>query len=165
MGVGDQQVLDKILVFNAQRRLAHAAAALHLILGQRLGFRVTAVREGHHAILGGDQVLGGEVFLRVANFRAPRVAELLGDLGQFLANHLQQALGVGEDIEQIGDLDQLVPVFLEQFFVLQTGQAMQAQIENGLGLSRGQAVAAVVQAEVGVQIVGARGRRAAALQH
>ena len=165
VGVGDQQVLDKILVFDAQRRLAHTAAALHLILGQRLGFRVAAVGERDHAVLGGDQVLGGEVFLGVANFRSARVAELLGDLLQFLADNLQQAFGVGEDIQQIGDLGQLVLVLLEQFFVLQTGKAMQAQIENGLGLGRRQAVAAVAQAEGEVQIIGATGRGAGALQH
>ena len=68
------------------------------------------------------------------------------DLLQLLPDHLLEALRVGQDFQVVGDLRQLFLVLLEQLLVFQAGQAMQAQLENGLGLGRRQVVLAIVQA-------------------
>src|SRR5690606_25270230 len=54
VAVGDQQVLDVVLVLHAGGRLALAAAALGLVGGERLALRIAAVGDGHHALFLGD---------------------------------------------------------------------------------------------------------------
>ena len=55
VGVRDEQLVDEILVLDAGRRLAAPAAALRLIVGNRLRLGVAAVRQRHHHILGRNQ--------------------------------------------------------------------------------------------------------------
>jgi hypothetical protein len=77
--VGDEQVIDEIVVLHRRRLLAAAAAALGAVVGERLTLEVAAVRQGHHHVLRRDQVLDAE-FLRVHDdFGATLVAELVAD--------------------------------------------------------------------------------------
>ena len=65
---------------------------------------------------------------------AARVAVLVADRQQLVADHLQQALGAREDVAQVADdVEQLV-VLAEDLVLLQAGQPVQAQVEDRLGL-------------------------------
>src|SRR5207344_2485598 len=60
--VGDEQALDEVVLLHRRRGLAAAAAALRLVLGERLRLDVAAVRERNHHVLRRDQVLDRDVF-------------------------------------------------------------------------------------------------------
>ena len=61
VAVGDQQVFHEILVAQPRRGPSRAAPALRLVDRQRLGLGVAPVRDRHHHVLLGDEILVGEV--------------------------------------------------------------------------------------------------------
>jgi hypothetical protein len=69
------------------------------------------------------------------------------------------ALGAGEDVEQVGDLRHHLAVFGDDLVLLEAGQALQAQLQDGLGLGVGQAVAVRLQAEPGASPSGRKRRQ------
>ena len=113
MSAGDQQVLDEILVFHRGGGLAHAATAQRLVIGQGLGLGVAAVGDRHHAVFFRDQVLYRQVVLGSGDLSDALVAVLGNDLFQFLADHVLEALGIRQDFQEVGDLSQLLLVFVQ----------------------------------------------------
>src|SRR3546814_9435782 len=72
----------------------------------------------------------------VGDHRAARIAELFLQLEQFAADHRQQPHFRTEDVEVIENgLDQFLK-FRMNLVLLQPGQAVQTQIEDGLRLRR-----------------------------
>ena len=65
---------------------------------------------------------------------------------QLFADHPGQALLVAEDLLQFGDFVQHALVVFDQLVLLQGGQPVQAELQNGLRLLLGQVVGAVAQA-------------------
>ncbi|MNF41326.1 hypothetical protein D3C84_223490 [compost metagenome] len=163
--VGNQQVSDVVLVLDTGGRLALAATTLRLISAQRLRFGVTGVGDGHHPLFFGDQVTQGQIQAGVENLGAPGIAELGLDRFQFFANHFHQAHCAGEDADQLADLGENFLVFGQQLLVLQAGQAVQAQLEDGLGLLRRQVVLAVAQAVLRLEGFRTAGIGAGAFDH
>jgi hypothetical protein len=102
----------------------------------------------HHHVGGRDQVFGAEVEGTVFHQTAPRaqswywpnsclmVAELVADDGG-------DALGLGQDVQQVVDLGHHFLVFGNDLVLLQAGQALQAHLQNFLRLRVRQAVQAV----------------------
>ena len=163
--VGDEQLVDEILVLDRRRLLAAPAAPLGAVIGQRLGLDVAAVRERHHHVLRRDEVFDTE-FLRVQHdFGTALVAELVADGRQFADDDFGDALRTGQDVEQVEDLGHHVLVFADDLVLLETGQALQAQFENGLRLGVRQAIALVGEAEFRRQAVRARRVGSGADQH
>ena len=148
MAVGDEQLVDEVFVLDRGRHLAAAAAALGLVVRHRLGFRIAGMRQRHHEILPLDEVLDGHVRLVGDDLRAALVA--IGGLhrGEFLADDLQQPFRAREDVAKVPDLVQQFGEFRDDLVLLEAGQAMQAQVEDGLGLLLRQPVFPVVQAEI-----------------
>ena len=101
VGAGDEQLVDEVLVPGRSGDLALAAAPLRLIGADRLGLGITRVREGHHHVLFGDQVLQGQVEPVLDDLGAALVAVLFTDLHQLVADHLHQAIGTAQYLEQI----------------------------------------------------------------
>ena len=56
--VRDEELLDEVFVLHRRGRLAAAAAALHLVFGDRLALGVTRVRQRDHHVLRLDEVFG-----------------------------------------------------------------------------------------------------------
>ena len=165
VGAGNQQVLDEVLVLHRGRGTAGAAPALGLVVGQGLGLGIATVGNGHHPVFLGDQVFHGKVVLGGADDGQAVIAKFGDDRFQLLADHQLETVRVREDLQVIGYLTQLFIVLVEQLFMLKAGQAVQAQIENRLGLGRRQKVLAIVQSILGLQLVRAAGVVARALQH
>ena len=166
VGAGHQQLLDIVLVLQLAGGLAAPAALLRAVGVDRLGLGVAGMAErDHHGFLG-DQVFHAQVQPRGLDFRAALVAVLRTDRVQLVADHLHQAVRVGQDQHHFADLVQQHLVVGDQFFPFQAGQFLQAQIENRLGLLRAQVVEVVAQPVVLIETVRAGGVFAAgALQH
>ena len=160
-------MLDDVLVLHGGGRLAASAAALGLVVGERLGLGVAGAGHGDHHVLLGDQVLDGEVEVAGLDLGLARVAELVAHSGELLPDHLQQAFGGGQDRHQLGDLLEDAEVLVEELLGLQAGQAVQAQLEDGLGLCRREAVLGGrgVEAEALLEVLGLAGGSPGALQH
>ena len=154
----------KVLVFHRRRRPTATAAALRLIAVQRLGLGVTLVRDGHHQVFLIDEVFHGEVFLSGEDLGAALVAVGLAHLAELFAEHGEQPLFRIEDVLQIGDLVEDALVVLDQLVLLEGGQPVQAQLEDGLSLSFRQVVEAFAEAELVAEIVRTTGVAAGALQ-
>jgi hypothetical protein len=56
------------------------------------------VRQGHHHILGGYQILGREVFMIDQDFGSSLVAEGIADVFEFVADDFEQSFGTGQDV-------------------------------------------------------------------
>ena len=82
----------------------------------------------------GDQVGQRQVQAHIEDLGATLVAEVALDAFELFANDFHQANRVGQDADQLANLGENLLVLAEQFFVLKTGQTMQAQIKNGLRL-------------------------------
>ena len=104
MGVRDEQLLDEVLVLDRRCGLAAPAAALRLVLGERLALGVAGVRQRHHHVLRLDQVLGGEVEMIAVDLGTARIAVGVADLEQLAAHHLRQPLGARQDVAQVADV-------------------------------------------------------------
>ena len=86
MSAGDEQMLDEILILDRGRTAAGPATALGLIIRQRLGLCVTAVRDGDNAIFFSNQVLNRQIVRRIRNLRFAIVPEFFYQFLQLLAD-------------------------------------------------------------------------------
>ena len=165
VGVGDEELVDEVLVLGGRRRLALAAAALGLVFVERLGLDVTPVGEGDHHVLRGYQVLQGQVHVIHDDLAATRVGVLVADGGELGVDDLHQLRGPGEDLQQAGyGLEDLLEL-AEDLVLLQARELLQAQVQDRLGLDLAQAVALGGEAQPRGQVVGPGVRGPGALQH
>src|SRR3989344_4505136 len=104
VAVGDQQVLDVVLILHAGGRLALTTATLRLVGMQRLALGITTVGNGDHTLFFGDQVSQAQIQTVVENLGTARIAELGFDRFQFFADHFHQTRGAGEDADQLAAL-------------------------------------------------------------
>jgi hypothetical protein len=145
--VGDEELVDPVVFLGGRGLLAAAAALLRAVLGQRLALDVAGVRERHHHVGGRDQVFGGQVLRAVLDGGAALALLGLAELGlhgvQFVADDGGDALGLGQDVQQVFDDRHDVLVLGHDLVLLQAGQALQAHLQDFLGLGFGQAVQAV----------------------
>ncbi len=121
----------------------------------RLALDVAAVRQRDDHVLRRDEVLVAHVERVHHDLAAPRVAELVADRRQLVADDRGDALGLREDVEQVGDLAHHVAVLVDDLVLLEPGEALQAHLQDLLRLVVRQPVQAVgLHAVVGRQPVG-----------
>ncbi len=96
---------------------------------------------------------------------AAGIGILVANQHEFVVNDRHETVRAGQNGEQISDGRQDLLVFLDDFVLLQARQAMQAQVENSLGLGLAQSVALRAQAQSRIQIVGAGLAGAGPRQH
>src|SRR6056297_2804816 len=140
VGVGDEQVVDEVLVLHARGRPPLAAPALRLIRIQRLRLGIAAVRQRHHHVLLGNEVFDGQVGVVLHDLGATLVAELVAHRLELLADQGQEPVRIGQDKRILSNFIEYLLVFLNYLLLLEAGQAMQPQIQDGLGLGLRQAV-------------------------
>ena len=80
VGIGHKQLFDEVFVLDGRGRLAATAPTLRLIVGHRLRLGIASVRQSDHNVLRLDQILVGQIKLRMDNLGAPRVTELITNL-------------------------------------------------------------------------------------
>ena len=97
---------------------------------------------------------------------AALIAVFVPYLHQLVTNDLHQPLLAVQYLQQLGYGADYLPVLFQQLVLLQPGEAVQAHLQNGLGLLRGKLIAAVILQAVGfIQVIRARCGRPSALKH
>ena len=121
--------------------------------------------QGNDHVLLGDQILERQILVGIDDLRTTLVAEVLTDFQQLIADHLHQALGAVQDVEQVVDAQQHFAIFVEDLVLLERRQALQAHVEDFFCLALRQMIAIVLETELGAKILGARHVRAGAFEH
>ena len=166
VGACHKQVLHVILVFELAGRLATATTLLRPVGINGLHLGVTTVGQGHYHGFFGDQVFHAQVETGGDDFGTALVGIFLTDRLQFITDHFHQTFGVTQNLQQFGNLLQQFLVIVDQFFPFQTGQLLQTQIQNRLGLFRAQVIKAITQTELLIEAIRAsRVFTTGALQH
>ena len=132
------EVLDEIAVFGLHTLATLAAATLRTVERQRRPFDVAAAGDGDHHVFVGDHVLDGDVAFVFDDFRAATVAVKGLDLDQLVFDHFEQQGVRREDGPHPFDEGHDFAVFLEQLFAFEPGEALEAHVEDGLGLQIGE---------------------------
>ena len=156
MGVGDDELFDEVFVFDRGRRFAFAASALRFVVGERLRLDVAFVREGDDAVFFGNEVFEREVQVGIEDLGAAHVVELVFDVEQFFFDDGEQALRYLQDFEQGFDFVDDFLEFLDDFVLFEAGQAVQAQVEDGLCLFGREVVGVFAHAVLFAEAVRAR---------
>ncbi len=144
MGRGDEQPADEILVAGLHPRTPLAATLLRAIGRQRHPLDVAMVRHRHHHVLALDQVLVLDLAFLVDDHGAARRCELGFDRDQLFLDDRLDARPRPQDLQIVGDLDRELVEFFGNFVTAQRRQALQAQIEDRLGLLHRQPRGAVL---------------------
>jgi hypothetical protein len=99
---------------------------------------------------------------------AARVAVLIADGDELVTHHPREPLGTREDVRQVDDDLQQLLVFVDDLVLLEAREAMQAHVEDGLGLRVRQLVLAGTlarQADIGGESCRPRGDVARVREH
>ena len=142
---GRIDVLREVVVAVACTLGAHASASLCMELREGRALDVAHVRNGDDHGVVRIEVFGVELMVEGNDFRLALVAIFLLHLLQFLLHHLLAALGVVENLLQVGNQLHQVVVFLVQLVYTQAGELAQAHVDDGLRLR-------LVQVEAGLQV-------------
>ena len=134
MRVHGEHALDIVVVFELRGLLAAAAAVLALVVGERLDFCPAGFADGEHDHFLLDEVGERDVFLGGDDFGAAWVLEIAFVLQEFVADDAAEALGVLQDVEQVGDFGDDFLVVGAELFLLQAGELLQAHFEDGASL-------------------------------
>ncbi len=86
----------------------------------------------------------------------PVIAVVFQHVGQLVVNHPHQAVGIVEDIQQIINAFDQLTVLINNLVLLQPGDLVQAQVENGLRLDFRQPVHLTVKTKPGFQPIRTR---------
>ena len=158
-------MIDEILVLDRRRLLAAPAALLGTVVGQRLGLDVAAMRQGHHHVLRRDQILDTEFLRMQDDLGLALIAVLLVDFIELGDDDRRDALGLGQNVEQVDDLVHDFLVLADDLVLLQTGQTLQTQLQDRLRLGIGQTITLGRQPEFRQQPFRTRGVGRRAQQH
>ena len=124
MRIGDEKLVDPVILAHRRRLLAATAAPLRAIVGERLALDVARVRERDDHVLARDQVLGHQVLRAAHDLRATRVAELALQLEQFVGDDVRDALGPRQNVEQVGDSLHHLAVLVDDLVLLESREAL-----------------------------------------
>ena len=117
------------------------AAPLRPILAEGAGLDVAGVGQGHGHVLRGHEILPVEAPERGLDGGPARVGREPGpDVDELLADHRKEAVGVFQDLHEVLDSFNEILVFVDDLVLLEPGQAIEAHVEDGLGLGHGQAI-------------------------
>ncbi len=137
--VGDEQMLDRVLLARDVADDALAAAMLAPVGRDRLALDVAATRDRDDDVLVGDEVLVGHVAAGVVGHARPPIARVLAlQLGELVLDDREDAGGVGEDVLELGDELDDRQVLVLDLLALEGSEAGQAHVEDGLRLQLGE---------------------------
>ena len=136
---GGQDGGDEVLVGHLHAGDARAAAALLAVVVQARALQVPVAGQGDDHGLVGDDVLDVDgVGVVGQDLGLARRGECVAQLLELLPDDGLEDLGVLDDAGQVLDLLEQLGVFLQELLALEVGQALQAHVEDGLGLDLGQ---------------------------
>ena len=135
VGAGHKEAFDKVLLPRGLTLHAPAAAALRAVGIRRQALDVAKVRHGNGHVLLLDHIVKVDVVDHLGDLRPARIGVAALHLQRLLLDDGEQHPLVREDALQIGRALLELAVLLQDFIALQPGQALQAHVQNGLGLA------------------------------
>ena len=165
MGVSHQQLFDEVFFLHLGCRLATATPTLGFIIRERLVLHIAFMGEGHHHIFWGDQIFHVDFDAGRLDHAATHVAELALHQLQLFTDHFHQTGRAVQNAQQFGDLIEQFLVLVEDLLMLEAGQLVQTQIEDGLSLLFGQEVLTVTDTVLRLQPFRTSGIITGTLQH
>src|SRR5690606_11671786 len=125
VGVGNHQLLHKVLILDSSGALATTTPVLGLIvlLGLCLGIAQVG-QDDHHAFFR-NQVRIREILLGVDDFSTTRIPIFTAYFFQLLTDHFEQTLGIVQDFQELANLLDNVPIFGDDLVGFQAGQFLQ----------------------------------------
>src|SRR5574338_44426 len=133
------RLMDGILLPGQHGQLPAAAAALRAEGADRLALDVAALAERDHHVLGGDQVLGRQLAVRLGlDARLPVVAVALLQVGQLVLDDRQDLARVGQQVLQLGDELDDAAVLVLDLLALEGGEPAELHLQDGVRLHLGQ---------------------------
>ena len=143
MRAGGEEMLDEVLGFALHDGVLAGAHADDALAPSALGavrtdvgaLNEAVVREGDDDALIGDEVLDRHVALVGDDIGAARRGVLVFNFCQAFFDDAQHAIFAGDDVHQILDPDEQLVVLTFDFILLEAGQLVQAQLENGIHLN------------------------------
>ena len=142
VGVGGEQVLDRVLLAGDVADDPLAAAMLAAVGRDRLALDVAAAADRDDDVLVGDQVLVGHLAAGVVDDPRAALAGVLAlQLGELVLDDREDAGRVGEDVLELGDELDDREVLLLDLLALEGREAGEPHVEDRLGLELGQAEA------------------------
>jgi len=141
VGVGHEDVGGLVLLLGLARHEALAAPPLGPIglQGKALQEALGGEGDDHGLVL--NEVLGVEALLKLGDEGAPCVPVLFLDPEELPLDLAPEAAFVLQDGLEAGDLLHELPVFFQELLPLQGHQALEAHVQDGLGLGLGEAEA------------------------
>ena len=165
MRVGNEQLIDEIIFLHRRCLLATPAAPLCPVIGERLRFDVAGMRERHHHVLWGDEILDAQIVGIDHHFGTALVAKLGANRRQFLGNDFVDAFGPRQNVHEIGNLFQQFGIIGNDLVAFQAGQALQTQFEDRLCLRFGKQITTLRQPILQRQPFRAGGVKCGTSQH
>ena len=144
VGVDHEDLADEVLVAHGHAGAALAAAMLGAVGRKRHPLDVAGVGDGDHHVLALDEVLDVVFERSLFQRRAARRGEPLPDLEQLGLEDLQQPFPRCQYGQMLFDLAGQLFQVVADLVALQPRQALQTQLQNGLGLDLRKPVAAVL---------------------
>ena len=139
VGVGDEQVLDRVLLAGDVADDPLAAAVLAAVGRDGLALDVAAAADRDDDVLVGDQVLVGHLPVGVVDDPGPSLAGVLPlELAELLLDDPEDPARVGQDVLELGDELDDREVLVLDLLALERRQPGQAHVEDRLGLQLGQ---------------------------
>src|SRR3954452_8024492 len=133
---GNEQVLDSILLDRLRADDALAAADLAAISGQWLALDVAARRDRDDDVLVRDQVLVGQLTVRIALDSCQSDAGVLRrELAQLVLDDREDTRRVRKDVLELGDELDRGEVLVLDLLALERCQTAQLHLEDGVGLN------------------------------
>ena len=135
MRAADIQATDEILVLETRTGLAATTATLPLVQRHRGALHIAGVRDGHHDIFFGDQVLDTELAFVAHDLGLAHVTECLGDFHQLSLQDRHPPLAAAKDVAQFGDQRLHFRQLLLELVDFEAGQLGEAHVEDRFGLA------------------------------
>src|SRR4051794_30098807 len=135
MGVGHQQVLDRILSARSHADATLATARLPFVGIDRSAFQVPAARDGNCNVLTLYEIFQIDVACVFDNLGSALIPEGLLNLFQFADDNGSQLCLRTEDVEVFGDHALNFRQLIEDLLLLHSCQALELQLDDRLGLA------------------------------
>ena len=154
MRVGDKELINQITFLHRCCLLTLAATTLGLIVRHLLRLDVTVTRQSHHHFATRDQITRIEVGVtRRVDFTATIIVVFGLNFQEIVFDDLTNAFGVGQNVQQIDNVERNVLVLLKNLVLFKARQTLQAHLQNAVSLRFTQVVTLFinVHTEVSVQ--------------
>ena len=141
MSPTSKELIQRIVFSKLKTRTTPTTAPLLTIFRKTDSFGISAFGNSHHHLIVGDQIFHTYfIALGRENLGAAGIGATSLQKQKLFTNNSIQLVDIGQKALVVFDIFQQLGMFIGEFFVFQAGQALQAHIQNGLGLNIGKTI-------------------------